>query len=566
MATNDARINSNRSTGSGGSSGTAVARAKDIANRLTPLQKIALGAVILTVAAGAMILSKTGGQTSMSALYTDLSAADAASVVDSLSSRGVQYDLTDAGKTVLVPKDDVYDLRVALAGEGLPSSNEGYALLDNQGITTSEFRQRIDYQRALEGELAKTLTALEGVQSASVHLALPDQSLFIDEPATPTASVLVAGAAIGGITSDEVEAIVHLVASSVKDMKPDDVTVIDANGTVLSAGGGEGVAGGASSGARAKATAEYEQRVQGSIMALLARMTGPNKVAVTVTAQLDLDETQATSENFEPIGENPSAGQVLTEKTATEKYGAKVGTAETGVLGPDGAVITDQTDAAAGQDTDYLKNDQERTYALDRIVEQTTNVPGEVTKLNVAVLIDEATVTAEQATSIEKMVSTATGLDPQRGDSIVVTRMPFDTSASTQADELAAADEKAAAKEQMMGMVRTIAVLLVILIALFLGYRSARNARKVTATPINIGEIGTGPRNPLGPGMAMPLGTGASAVGNADQTMVLDQAPSGRAPDREAVVMNELTLMADRRPEEVANVLKAWLAESKVRR
>src|SRR5436189_4365103 len=106
MATNDSLNNS----------GGMVGRAKDIATRLTPLQKIALGAVVLTVVAGAMIVSKTGGHTSMSPLYTDLSAEDAASVVDSLSSRGVEYDLTDAGKTVLVPKDQVYDMRVELAG------------------------------------------------------------------------------------------------------------------------------------------------------------------------------------------------------------------------------------------------------------------------------------------------------------------------------------------------------------------------------------------------------------------------------------------------------------------
>lgn len=551
------------------SSSGMMGRAKDVAGRLTPLQKVALGAVVLTVVAGAMVLSKTGGQTAMSALYTDLNSADAASVVDSLSARGVQYDLTDAGKTVLVPKDEVYDLRVALAGEGLPSSNEGYALLDDQGITTSEFRQRIDYQRALEGELAKTLTALDGVQSASVHLALPDQSLFIDEPATPTASVLVAGKAIGGITGDEVEAIVHLVASSVKDMQPDDVTVIDANGTVLSAAG-EGVTG-AGSGTRAKAVSDYEQRVSSSILALLTRMTGPNKVAVTVNAHLDLDETQSTSENFEPIGENPSTGQVLTEKTSTEEYGAQTGAnnADTGVLGPDGAVIADDiTPDAAGQDTDYLKEDEERTYALDRIVEQTTNVPGEVTQLNVAVLIDETAVTPEQATQIEEMVATAAGIDAERGDSIVITRMPFDTSASVAADELAAADEKAAAKEQMMSMARTVAVLLVILIALFLGYRSAKNARRVTVTPINIGEISAGPRGgPLMGGAAAQLAAvGSPALGEA--TTVIDQngMTTTRVPDRDTVVMNELTLMADRRPEEVANVLKAWLAESKARR
>lgn len=562
MAANDT-IN-----GAGSPRGSAVDRAKDIANRLTPLQKIALGAVVLTVVAGGMVLSKTGGQTSMSALYTDLSASDAASVVDSLSSRGVEYDLTDAGKTVLVPKDDVYDLRVAMAGEGLPSSNEGYALLDNQGITTSEFRQRIDYQRALEGELAKTLTAMDDVKTASVHLALPDESLFIDQPASPTASVLVSGKGVGGISGDEVEAIVHLVASSVKDMKPEDVTVIDANGTVLSAAG-EGLTGSAG-GARAKAVSDYESRVSGSIMALLTRMTGPNKVAVTVTAQLNLDESQSTSENFEPIGEKPSEGQVLTEKTSTEQYGAQAANgADTGVLGPDGAVITDSTVTPTGQDTDYVKDDEERTYALDRIVEQTTNVPGEVKQLNVAVLMDETAVTEEQAATIKEMVSTAAGIDPERGDSIVVTRMPFDTSASAQADELAAADEKAASKEQMMGMVRTIAVLLVILIALFLGYRSAKHARKVTATPINIGEIGSsGPRTPMLGGGAMPLGNANAALGTSDPTMLIDQTVGhgGRVHDRDAVVMNELTLMADRRPEEVANVLKTWLAESKGRR
>ena len=551
------------------SSGSMVGRAKDIAVRLTPLQKIALGAVVLTVVAGAMVLSKTGGQTAMSALYTDLSSADAASVVDSLSARGVQYDLTDAGKTVLVPKDEVYDLRVALAGEGLPSSNEGYALLDDQGITTSEFRQRIDYQRALEGELAMTLTALDGVQSASVHLALPDESLFVDEPATPTASVLVVGTAIGGVAGDDVQAIVHLVASSVKDMQPEDVTVIDSNGVVLSVGG-KGVSG-AGSGTRAEAVSDYEQRVSSSILALLSRMTGPNNVAVTVNAQLDLDETQSTSENFEPVGENPSTGQVLTEKTSTEEYGAQSGAADeqTGVLGPDGAVIADDItpDGASASDTDYLKEDEERTYALDRIVEQTTNVPGEVTQLNVAVLIDETAVTAEQATQIEEMVATAAGIDAERGDSIVITRMPFDTSASAAADELTAAGEAAASKEQMMGMVRTIAVLLVILIALFLGYRSAKNARRVTVTPINIGEISAGPRGgPLMGGAAAQLAAGAA--GGGEQTMVIDQASMGsaRTPDRDAVVMNELTLMADRRPEEVANVLKAWLAESKARR
>jgi flagellar M-ring protein FliF len=534
-----------------------VGRAKDVASRLTPLQKIAFGAVLLTVVAGGLFLSRTGTAPSMGALYTDLGSADAASVVDALSSRGVTYELTDAGKTVLVPQDQVYDLRVALAGEGLPTTNDGYALLDNQGITTSEFRQRIDYQRALEGELARTLSALEGVQTASVHLALPDESVFIDQPANPTASVLVVGAAIGGVTGAEVEAIVHLVSSSVKDMTPADVTVVDANGTVLSAGGGGAGGGSLSAGSmRAKAEADYEARTTASLMALVSRMTGPSKVAVTVEATLDLDEVQTTTENFEPIGENPEQGQVLSENTSTEEYGNVTQAGDTGVLGPDGAE-TAPDEETTGQDTDYRKEDVARQYALDREVEQTTEVPGTVEKLHVAVLLDEESVTAEQATQIEEMIATAAGIDPDRGDSVNITRLPFDTSMATEAEELAKAEAAAVSSQQTMGMIRTGAVLFVILIALILGYRSAKNARKVVATPINIGEISTAPQRALvGAG-----GGGGEVLEAGGQMQILDA-----TPDQDAIVMAELTNMAERRPQEVANVLRTWLAETKGRR
>lgn len=554
---------------------TPLVRAKELAGKLTPIQKITLGAVLLTVIAGTLVLSRGGDSVQMTALYTDLNAADAASVVDSLSARGVQYELSDAGKTVLVPKTEVYDLRVALAGEGLPTSNEGYALLDNQGITTSEFRQRIDYQRALEGELAKTLSALESVQTASVHLALPDDSVFIDEPATPTASVLVAGSGVSGIASGDVEAIVHLVASSVKDMKPEDVTVVDANGTVLSAGGTGtgGIAGGGTS-ERAKATSEYEARTTAALTAMLSRFLGPNKAAVTVTAELDLDQTQQTSENYTSIEGDPDEQPVVLSNSASrEQYGGEAGTngeqEETGILGPDGALtadditVDDGTEAANEAPTDYVKEEADTVYGVDRVVEQRTIVPGTVKQVNVAVLLDEASVTEDQLQTIEDMVIAAVGANTvEGGDVVEVVRLPFDTSAATEAEELAKAEQAAASQSAMMGTVRTIAVLFVILIALFLGYKSAKNARKVTVEPINIGEITaagasgpTGPRPSLGPGSAET----PEELLETELVPIAIQAP----PDRDAIVMNELTQMADRRPQEVANVLRAWLAEQK---
>ena len=548
---------------SSSTSPSMVDKAKTFATRLTPVQKIALGAVILTVVAGGLVLSRGGSAVPMGPLYTDLNSTDAASVVDSLSSQGVAYELADAGRTVLVPQDQVYDLRVTLAGEGLPTSNEGYALLDNQGITTSEFRQRIDYQRALEGELAMTLTALDGVESASVHLALPDQSVFIDEPATPTASVLVAARGLDSISDSEVEAIVHLVASSVKDMKPEGVTVIDANGTVLSAAGAAGGAGGIGGGGdRAKAEASFEARLGAELTAMLTRMTGPNKVAVTVSAKLDLDQTQTTTEDYGPLGEDAEEVNVLTQSASKEAYDSQTAglTDEAGVLGPDGTIQDGQVPGSIEDalTTGYLNTDDTSTFGVDRVVEQKVIVPGTVSDLNVAVLLDESAVTEAQVAEIQKLVETASGIDAEKGQFVTITRMPFDTASSTEADAMAKAEAAAESKAQMMGMGRTIAVLLVILIALFLGYRSAKNARRVTVTPIDIGEItsSSGSRLPLSAGHENALDAG-------DATAELNPPISfARPPDRDDVVMRELTTMADRRPQEVANVLKAWLAES----
>jgi flagellar M-ring protein FliF len=541
-----------------------VDRARTMAGRLTPMQKIALGAVVITVVVGGLMVSRSSGTTTMAPLFTDMASADASSVVDELNTRGVAYDLTDAGRTVLVPKDQVYNLRVEMAGQGLPASNEGYALLDNQGITTSEFRQRVDYQRAMEGEIAKTIEALDGVNTASVHLALPDDSVFVEDTATPTASVLVAGNGVGGISGSEVEAIVHLVASSVKGMKPGDVTVVDSNGTVLSgtAADGSSISGGTSE--RAKAVSEYETRMEASLMALLTKTTGPNKAAVKVTADLDLDSLTATSETFTPVLDGPDGSPIVSvDKSSSERYGADVSADQgTSVLGPDGAIIDDSTTrVGAGE---YVKIDNNRQYVLDRTVEQVVAVPGKVNKLAVSVLVDDQAVTAEQVPQIEAMMNAAIGSDPTVAGSaagtVTVTRLPFDASTTEQATELVEAQAAAASKAQMMDIARTVAILLVIVIALFLGYRSAKNARRVTAIPIQLGELTAATPRTLAGGSQQALP--ASEPTAADMAAM----QMNRTNERDDMVMNELTMMADRRPEEVADVLRTWLAESKSRR
>ncbi|MFN3255992.1 MAG: flagellar basal-body MS-ring/collar protein FliF [Ilumatobacter sp.] len=548
-----AGFDSNRSSASGSSSGIM-----GTVTSLSPLHKVALGAAVLTLVAGFFVFtSATSGETAMAAIYTDLEARDAASVTDELMARNVEYELADGGRTVMVPRDDVYDLRIALSGEGLPASNEGYALLDRQGITTSEFRQRIDYQRALEGELSKTLRSIEGVRSATVHLALPEDSVFVDEPTKPTASVLVGMAGSDAITADQVAAMVHLVAASVKNMEPQDVTIADSTGRVLTDGSGApSVAGGGVN----PETDAFETNLASELRAMVGRVTGFENVAVNVEAELELTERQATSETYDTTGEN---GVVLGERVANETYtGIDVGIGgEAGVLGPDGAPIA-AAGAGAGGETSYVKDDAERTFAVNRTVEQVTFAPGAVTRLSVAVLVDEGTVTAEQSEAIAEMVSAAAGIDAARGDQVSVTRLPFSVADPAEAEAAAAEAAAMEAASEQSSMIRTGIVGFVALLALILAYRSARRARREVATPIDIGSISAG----SGAG-ALPLGSGED---EADRALTPSGSPhdeDGRAltamHDSSQSALDELSSLADRRPEEIAQILQDWLADDK---
>ena len=516
--------------------------------RLTPVQKIATGAAVLTLVGGAVMFSRSGSGPQMSPLYTDLEASDAASVTEGLASRGVPYELADGGQTVLVPQDQVYEMRVALSAEGLPSSNEGYALLDQQGITTSEFRQRIDYQRALEGELAMTLEAIDGVDSATVHLALPEESVFVDEPADPTASVLVASASPQGITDAQVAAMVHLVASSVKGMQPADVTIADAAGNVLASGGEDGSSSSATGGgdARSDATEQLESDIAGELRAMIGRVTGIDNVAVTVRADLDLTERESVSEMYDTTAAD-GAGVVTNERTSTETYTGTQAADQTGVLGPDGAVVAPVT--TPGGENTYNKDDAERNYAINRTVESVTETPGTIQRLHVAVLVDETKVTEEQVAAIEELVSTASGVDTERGDQIVVTRLAFDTAAADEATKVAEAQVAAEAAAKQSSLIQTGVIALIALIAIILAFLSTRKARKEVATPIDIEALRSA---------AVP---GENGAGSAEDGAIIDVVEINPVHEASRYALDELSLLAERKPEDVAQILQSWLAD-----
>src|SRR3954453_12177464 len=156
-------------------------------------------------------------------LYAGLAAADASAIVDKLNADGIQYQLTNAGQTIEVPQDQVYAERIKLSGQGLPAQTDGagYSLLDNQGVMNSDFMQKVSYQRAMEGELAKTIKAMSGVNNATVHLAIPQKDVFSDDQQQPTASVMIATAVGKKLSTAQVESVVHLVSSSISGLTTD---------------------------------------------------------------------------------------------------------------------------------------------------------------------------------------------------------------------------------------------------------------------------------------------------------------------------------------------------------
>src|SRR3954467_10274258 len=356
--------------------GTALAgtmeRARSTFSTISLGQKVVIGLLVLGLLLGGFFFFRWITTPTQAPLFSNLASTDASAIVDELNAEGVAYELTDGGQTIMVAKDKVYDLRLTMSGKGLPAGQDtGYALLDEQGITTSEFQQQTTYQRALEGELSKTLEALAGVQSAVVHVALPKDEVFVTEQATPTASVLLDLAPGTALSGEQIQAVTNLVSSSVQDMEPDQVTVADSTGQVLSAAG-TGVTAAAGD-ARAQVETDYEDRLGENAQAILDRVLGPGHAVVSVRADVDLSERQTTSETHGYTTGTPPTS----ESTTTENYNGS-GTPVGGVLGPENMP---DAGANAGGNSTYDKKSSTVNNSVDTTTETIDTPPGQLNRL-----------------------------------------------------------------------------------------------------------------------------------------------------------------------------------------
>jgi flagellar M-ring protein FliF len=392
--------------------------------------------------AGLIALALWTQQPDMQVLFTNLNPEDAAGIVDKLKETKVPYETTGGGATVLVPSAQVHELRLQLATQGLPhGGGVGFEIFDRSSIGMSDFVQKLNYRRALQGELARTIAQMPEIERARVHLATPERRLFSNEENRARASVVVSLRNGQALAKTQVNGIVHLVSSSVEGLQVKDVTVVDGHGRLLSsAAGGDDAAG--LTGSQLEYQRTVEKDIETRIQTMLERIVGVNKAVVRVSSILDFRKVETTEEKYDP-----NSQVVRSEQRGQEKANGVNGVSG-GVPGvqsnvPEGAAQEPaQTSSSANQTKNETVN-----YEISRTVSRVVESTGSIKQLSVAVLVDgmyeggkasegEKTSTSvakkyvarseEDMKRIEEIVKKAMGYSADRQDQVQVTNVQFD--------------------------------------------------------------------------------------------------------------------------------------------
>lgn len=445
--------------------------------QLGPSRLAIMGAIMLGLILFFVFVSFRATAPSMKLLYADLSTIDSGSVAAELESNAIAYEVSADGSRVLVSESDVGRARMLLAAKGLPNGgNMGYEIFDNQsGFGTTNFVQNINQVRALEGELSRTISSMEDIRSARVHLVLPKRELFSRDSQEARASVFLGIRPGVQLSKNNIAAIQSLVASSVAELKTANVSLIDSNGNLLAQGGQEGEE--LLSMKAEERRLAYENRLRQKVEDQVARVVGYGNVRATVTAEMNFDRISTNEELYDPEGQVLRSAQT-SEESALEREP------------PDEDVSVENNLPGIGNDL-LLDNDlpsleSNRTeevinYEISRTVRSTVREVGEIQKLAVAVLVDGRYTTNEEGEriyeprseqemqQIRSLVSTAVGFDDIRGDQIEVINMQFadiDTSAEGLDDSMLFGFQKSDLLDTAEILTVAIMIILVVLLVL----------------------------------------------------------------------------------------------------
>lgn len=358
-------------------------------------------------------------------LMTGLSAKEASEVARRLDELKVKYELGDAGSAILVPSQDLYRLRLELAGSGLPAGpGQGFELFDQIKLHSSDFSERVNYLRALQVELSKTVSSMPEVESSRVHINLPPRAVFLDQQSQPSASVMVALRPGARLDRKQIQGIVHLVASGVEGLTPERVSIVDASGGLITTGADEGF-GGEQTGEEE----EHSSRLQAKAQEVLNSVLGPDRSRVSVRVELVRDRRRVDKETFEPAADGRGV-----QKSVRQTEESYVGTVPSWVSQQEQENPA-QTPAGLNQPDNrpiperprYSQTQSNIDYEISRTTESYQVAPGKVRRITSAVLVDKsAELDAASVQALAQGVKMALGFDAERGDVFDIQVIPFD--------------------------------------------------------------------------------------------------------------------------------------------
>ncbi|HYZ81298.1 MAG TPA: flagellar basal-body MS-ring/collar protein FliF [Solirubrobacteraceae bacterium] len=488
------------------------------------------GVAILAIA---VLMLKLATAPSYQLLASGLDPAQTGKVTAALDTAGISYQLGGNGTSLSVTGSQMAQARIALASGGVSlsgSSQPGFELFDKSKLGSSQFQQQVTYQRALEGQLANTIDGVQGVQNATVQLVLPQDDLFADQQSTATAAVMLGNSA-DTLDTGAVRGIAQLTASSVKGLKPENVTITDGTGQLLWPQG-DGTTGGVGGATKQATEGQFDRTMETQLNALLASTLGPGKAQVVVNADMNVDKTTQKSLTYAKKGvPQQTSSDVEKLKGAGNTSGAPAGT------GTNIPTYSNGNGNSSGN-SNYNHTVKTTSWALNKTITSKDIAPGAINKLNVALLVDKSVPPATVA-QLQKTIAAAAGITPARGDTISASQFAFAKQPTPKTGPV---------PTNLLGPLKWVGVGLGSLLFLFFVARGMkRREGENLGTPSWLTEI----EEPVSLA-ALEAQTGAGAPDAVTQML------PPRVPDAS---LHQLDQLMEREPERVAAQVKAWMAE-----
>lgn len=533
------------------------------------------GAVATLALIGALVFYATRPEYAV--LFSDLRPADAQAIIEKLKQSNVPYQVSNGGTTISVPAERLSELRLQIAASGLLSGGHvGFDLFDRNNFGATDFTQQVNYQRALEGELARTLEGMEEVESARVHITRPRESLFTERSERAKASVMLRVRQGRELSRERTEAIVALVSSAVEGLDPQDVSVMDTRGRILSAPARVGLNDAGAFNSHLEARRKLEAEMAARIVSLIEPVAGTGRVRADVAADVDFSQIEQTEEKYDP------RSAVIRSQQTSQEVRSTTGAQSGNIVGARANDLTAQPTptATAAQPTVGEQRTMTATnYEIDRLVRKTTGGGGRISRLSVSVLVDYKNVngvavarTGEELKKIQDLVAAAVGINPGRGDQVVVQTIPFDQPNAEAAQPTWL--------ERYRDLVRAgikygSLVLVALLVMLFVIRPVRRTLQKATAVASEPQLLPAGAAL-VGEGTAAPTDSATTVAELATPRTVAEleaeMAAEGRREEaleeppieavRAAEIRRQLIEQSHKDPELVAMTIRGWLQET----